>query len=131
MQAGSLENITGIGRNWFQQACWTNNTEEEMMHPTAHKLKCWPEYFKNLWNGSKTFEVRKNDRDFMVNDILILAEWNPDKELFTGKTVVKVITYILDGGNFGIEPGHVVMSLGDFDIDKYKIRQLDDTARKV
>ena len=26
-----MENITGIGRNWFQQARWTNNTEEVMI----------------------------------------------------------------------------------------------------
>ena len=34
----------------------------------VHELKCWPEYFEAVISGAKTFEVRKNDRDFAVRD---------------------------------------------------------------
>lgn len=30
----------------------------------VHRLKTWPEHFRNLRDGFKTFEVRENDRDF-------------------------------------------------------------------
>ena len=33
-----------------------------------HQLKIEPDYFKKIVEGVKTFEVRKNDRDFHVGD---------------------------------------------------------------
>lgn len=46
---------------------------------TEHELKCWPEYFARIGTGQKTFEIRRNDRDFQVGDILILKEYDPAK----------------------------------------------------
>ena len=50
-----------------------------------HNLKTWPEYFKLMIEGKKTFELRKNDRDFQVGDRLDLLEYNPDTQEYTGK----------------------------------------------
>ena len=36
-----------------------------------------PEYFESIWDGSKTFECRLNDRDFHTGDYLLLQEWDP------------------------------------------------------
>lgn len=41
-----------------------------------HELKCYSEYFSRIQSGQKTFEIRKNDRDYQVGDILILTETN-------------------------------------------------------
>lgn len=35
-----------------------------------HNLKILPEYYIAVSDGSKTFEIRKNDRDFHLGDIL-------------------------------------------------------------
>ena len=75
-----------------------------------HQIKCWPEYFKAIVDGTKNFEVRNNDRDYQVGDRLYLAEWEDDK--YTGMVVTKPITYVLEGGQFGIEAGYVVLGLG-------------------
>lgn len=84
---------------------------------TVHELKVWPAYFKALDERTKRFEVRKNDRDFKVGDVLWLREydWNKDiiADRYTGRYMYLEITYILPGGQFGIEPGHVVMGLSD------------------
>ncbi len=41
----------------------------------VHELKTWPESFRAVRAGAKTHEVRKNDRDFRVGDVLVLWEW--------------------------------------------------------
>lgn len=80
---------------------------------TIHELKTWPEFFEAVDNGTKTFEVRKDDRNFKVGDMLCLREWVPDALLFTGRFHYHRVTYVLRGGQFGVEAGHVVMGLGD------------------
>lgn len=42
-----------------------------------HDLKIWPQYFCRVQDGSKTFEVRKNDRGFQPGDTVVLREWDP------------------------------------------------------
>jgi hypothetical protein len=78
---------------------------------TTHELKCWPEYFGPVVRGEKTFEIRKEDRVFHISDWVWLREWSPDTKKHTGMSCIRRITYILDGGQFGIEPGYVVLGL--------------------
>ena len=60
-----------------------------------HELKVWPPYFDALADGSKTFEVRKNDRGFKVGDTLRLREWSHATG-YTGREVTRLITYVLE-----------------------------------
>lgn len=76
-----------------------------------HYLKTWAVFYADVLNGSKTFEVRKDDRGFVVGDILHLQEFNPVTESFTGRTCARRISYILPGGQFGIAQGFVVMGI--------------------
>ena len=47
----------------------------------TYELKILPMYFQAVWDGKKTFEVRKNDRGYKPNDILVLKEWDGTKFL--------------------------------------------------
>lgn len=76
-----------------------------------HELKTWPEYYLAIARGQKTFEVRKNDRGFAVGDILKLRHWDPATEQYNGRYVYQEITYLLEGGRFGIKEGFVVMGI--------------------
>lgn len=46
---------------------------------TTHDLKVWPQYYKRLADGTKTFEIRNNDRGYQSGDKLILREWDPSR----------------------------------------------------
>lgn len=43
----------------------------------THELKIWPQFYGRVADGSKTFEVRFNDRGYQPGDIVILKEWDP------------------------------------------------------
>ncbi len=76
-----------------------------------HTLKTWSQYFDRIETGQKLFEVRKNDRDFQVGDILRLEEWNPETKEYSHRVIHVEVTYVLQGGQFGIDPGFCVMSI--------------------
>lgn len=76
-----------------------------------HELKIWPQYFGRVREGSKTFEVRDNDRGFQPGDLVELKEWDPeaverevdlhgktahtDKVGYTGETLTFKVGYVL------------------------------------
>lgn len=41
----------------------------------THELKILPQYFCRVEDGSKTFEVRKNDRGFQPGDTVVLNKY--------------------------------------------------------
>lgn len=82
------------------------------MYTMVHDLKCWPPYFKQVKNSNKPFEIRLNDREFRTGDKLVLREYDPEKADYTGKVVVKSVSYILDSHD-GLKEGYVIMGLED------------------
>lgn len=76
-----------------------------------HELKTWSVYWSAINCGAKTAEVRFNDRDYEVGDKLILREWSPSRQEYTGRTCRRYITHIMYGRIFGLEDGYVLLSL--------------------
>lgn len=74
-----------------------------------HRLKILPEYFNAILDETKTFEVRKNDRDYKVNDILVLQEWTADNG-YTGRWVTTKISYVLGNTDYCKE-GFVILGI--------------------
>jgi hypothetical protein len=76
---------------------------------TTHELKTWPIYFAALASGRKTFELRRNDRNFVEGDQLRLREWNPDTESYTGAEIECSVSYVLTGN--GLCDGFAALGL--------------------
>lgn len=76
-----------------------------------HRLKTLPSYFQALRIGDKTFEVRKDDRNFSVGDRLVLCEYDDLSDTYTGQELTYDVTYVMHGGKFGLDGDHVVMGL--------------------
>lgn len=100
----------------------------------VHELKAWPQFFERLVDGSKPFEIRRNDRNYQVGDKLRLQEFVPCPDCnglgyvrnyteqvecnctwtknplghYTGREVGRVVTYVTD---FQQQPGMVVMGV--------------------
>ena len=79
----------------------------------THDLKCLQPWFSAVRSGEKNFEVRLNDRRYRVGDILLLREYQSHLSHLrpTGEIEWRRVSYILHGGQFGIQEGYVVMGL--------------------
>ena len=76
----------------------------------THELKILPRWFEDVCTQRKTFEIRKNDRDYNVGDTLILKEWCGGK--YTGREVKRTVSYIYYGdGCYGLSDEYVVMAI--------------------
>lgn len=60
-----------------------------------HILKTQEPYFSQLKLKNKTFELRKDDRCFNVGDMLVLAQYDFELQLYTNSVVVAKVTYIV------------------------------------
>jgi hypothetical protein len=56
--------------------------------------KVWPEYFQEILDGKKTFELRLNDFDINEGDVLVLKEWDPATKDYTGRELEKKVGYV-------------------------------------
>lgn len=57
--------------------------------------KVWPSFFQQILDGDKTFELRLADFSCKVGDTLVLREWNPKTQKYTGRELKKKVTYVL------------------------------------
>ncbi|RYU82804.1 ASCH/PUA domain-containing protein [Hymenobacter persicinus] len=89
------------------------NPVPERVQPRTHELKTWPACFAAVEAGVKPFDVRENDRHFQVGDALLLREYEPEREQYSGRTTLRWISYVLPGGTFGVEPGWCVLGFGN------------------
>lgn len=82
---------------------------------TEHILKTLPQYWDAVERGDKTFEVRRDDRGFQRGDTVVLRRLPEDGTNYARghsfPTIRRTIGWILTGGQFGVEPGYVVLAL--------------------
>ena len=79
-----------------------SRAEEGSVSVRIHEFKTWPMPFWALSRGVKTYEIRKDDRDFRVGDLLRLREWSQISEDYTGCEIVARISYKTPGGEWGL-----------------------------
>ena len=78
-----------------------------------HELKILPEYFEAVLAGTKTVELRKEDREqgFVVGDTLRLREYR-EQGGYTGREVWVMVTHVLrDDHHRWLQPGVVALSI--------------------
>jgi len=86
---------------------------------TIHDLKIDLKEHYSLRDGTKRFEIRKNDRNFQAGDILHLkatlytgAEMAEGKPLqYTGEEMLVKVSQIIHGPIYGLAEGWCIMSV--------------------
>lgn len=78
----------------------------------VHKLKLRQDFWYEVKRGRKTAEVRKDDRGYQVGDVLHLVAVDDDgQEVKTNGQLFRTVSHILQGGQYGIESGYVMLSI--------------------
>jgi hypothetical protein len=75
--------------------------------------------FGAVVDGTKTYEIRKNDRGFCVGDTLVLMETRHSGAemaagaplVYTGRKVTRHVSHALYGPLYGLAEGWVILSL--------------------
>lgn len=71
------------------------------------KKKILPEYFQAVRAREKNFEIRVDEDDIQVGDLLILEEWNG---YYTGNGVRRYVKYVLrDVPERGLMRGYCII----------------------
>lgn len=74
------------------------------------KKKILPEYFSAILSEQKTFELRKDEDDIQVGDLLVLREW--DGEKYTGRAINAYAMYVLrNAPQYGLMEGYCIIGI--------------------
>lgn len=80
-----------------------------------HTLKIKYKYFEQVLRGNKRFELRYNDRDFQINDLIHFVD-DHGKEYDYFDTNLFKITYVLKGKDaeqYGLQEGYCILSIAE------------------
>lgn len=93
---------------WFRKwLFWGSELAEPIK---VHYIKCETEFFNDVIEGLKPFEVRKNDRDYKPGDDIVLREYDKELAELTGREFrVSIIYFLADYP--GIEPGYCILGI--------------------
>lgn len=82
--------------------------EAHSQKSVVHDIKCAHMYFDDAMSGAKPFELRKNDRNYKVGDILHEMEYQDGS--YTGREFNAKITYILQDYT-GLTDGYCILGI--------------------
>jgi hypothetical protein len=83
----------------------------------VHFVKSWPQFFIPIQEGTRHHELRLNDRDYQVGDYMMLMEWSPTLEEYTGRNQYVKITSITSrevpcaASGKGLDDDHCILSI--------------------
>ena len=87
------------------------------MTTRTHDLKSWPQFFRPIACGERTHELRRNDRDYGVGDRVLLREYDPSSDSYTGSYCEAVVTSITSrdvpcaASDLGLHPDYCILSI--------------------
>lgn len=82
--------------------------------------KILPEYFSEVKTYRKNFELRKDEDDIQVGDVLVLREYNDGE--YTDRAVARRVTYVLRNcEEYGLMKGYCIIGFQPVDLEMIDI----------
>lgn len=78
-----------------------------------HEVKIVPRYLKKIITGKKSYEIRKNDRDYIAGDWIALNEY--DRGEYTGRFVLANIIGVEEYPKY-LTLGYVILQLEPLEV---------------
>jgi hypothetical protein len=86
--------------------------------PIVHVVKSWSMFFADILSGDRTSDIRLNDRRYQAGDQMLLKEYDPVKQEYTGREQLVTITYMQQNksnpcaiSRDALKDGYVVLSI--------------------
>jgi hypothetical protein len=92
---------------------------ENSSHPELryHELKCWPKPYSELVSGHKGYEIRRHDRNYQVGHMMLIREWDPDREQYTGQYSTWIVQHLTPGGEWGLPQDLCILGVQKSEIE--------------
>lgn len=84
---------------------------------TLHTVRSWAHFFDAIKAGKKTHDLRKDDRNYKVGDVLRLERYDNIDGLYTGESLLVDVTYITNRdapcafSSSVVQPGYAILSI--------------------
>ena len=76
----------------------------------THELKTVQPHFDHVRSGAKRAEIRRDDRGFAAGDVLVLKEYDPATDSYSGREVEVRVPPVYAGLE-GLAAGFVILSI--------------------
>lgn len=83
----------------------------------THQVKSWSHFYDAIRAGLKKHDLRKNDRDYQIGDVLVLNRYDNVRGIYTGDKTRVLITYMTSTrypcaySSAVLPPDYVILSL--------------------
>ena len=92
-----------------------NLSDYELKDFRIHQIKILDKYYRAITSGTKTFEIRINDRNYQVGDLLKFNVINDNRITIHQPKELYMITYILEDVP-GLKLGYVIFGIKVFEV---------------
>ena len=108
------------------EKAWNNIQKKKLtyiddeLNRTVHELKIKENYYYDVKYGHKTFELRKDDRDYQEGDLLrfhVISSFD-SKERFVANELYEVTYKLWDCERYGLNEGYCILSIKKFKQNK-------------
>lgn len=91
-------------------------------------LKTWPVFYQMMLDGTKTFDLRKDDRDFQAGDLVVQQEYEPETKTYTGREMTVGAGRVFRNMSVpGLEDGYCIIQCVILDHD----HDLEDLIEQI
>ena len=76
-----------------------------------HELKIKDNYYEEIVLGKKKFELRKNDRDYKVGDLITFQVVMEDGRTYSSHLLYQIVYILENVPEYGLQEGYCILGI--------------------